>query len=67
MIKIESIAPQYNIDKDNQITHFLVDFKITKPKGGILRLYGQISYHSEILNLTAIEGKILYELKNILT
>ena len=69
MVKITNIAPQYKIDKDNQveISHYLVDFTITKKnKGEVLRLSGQMSYNNEILNLTAIQGKILYELKNIL-
>lgn len=69
MITLTSIAPQYKIDKDNQveISHYLVDFKITKKnKGEVLKLSGQMSYNSEILNLSAIQGKILFELKNIL-
>ena len=69
MIKIESIAPQYNIDKDNQVevSHYLVDFNITKKnKGEVLRLSGQITYHGELSDISSIQGKILYELKNIL-
>ena len=69
MLKITNIAPQYKIDKDNQVevSHYLVDFKITKKnKGEVLSLWGQISYHGELSDISSVEGKILFELKNIL-
>lgn len=69
MLKITNIAPQYKIDENNhiEISHYLVDFEICKKnKGEILRLSGQISLHTDVLDLSAIQGKILFELKTIL-
>ena len=68
MLKITNITPEYVIDQDGRssISHYLIDFRITKKnKGETLRLTGQITYSNEILDLSAISGKILFELKNI--
>jgi len=63
MIKIISIRPQFITDKNNitSVLYWKVDFKI---KQDHLQIYGTIDYTGE-LNLSAIQGKILYELKNI--
>ena len=65
MIKIVSIRPQFITDKDEieKVKFYQVDFKLNN---GRLSLFGTIDYQSEILNISAIQGKILYELKNIL-
>ena len=64
MIKIVSIRPQFITDKNNitSVLYWKVDFKI---KQDHLQIYGTIDYQSEILNISAIQGKILYELKNM--
>lgn len=69
MLRITNIAPQHKIDRNNQveISHYLVDFKIRKSiKGETFRLSGQMSLHTDTLDISAIRGKILYYLKNIL-
>ena len=66
--KIITISPQYNIDKNNQveISHYLVDFTITKKnKDDLFEVSGKITYRGE-LDIRTIQGKIAYEFKNII-
>ena len=67
MLTLTNITPRYKIDKDciRKVSHYLVDFTITKKnKGEVLILSGQITYRGE-LDIFSIQGKIAYELKNI--
>jgi len=64
MIRITTITPQYTTNQQTQETtvSYIVDFIITLNG---LKLNGSIPWKGSV-NLTAIRGKILHELINIL-
>jgi len=69
-IKINSIQPQYHIDHKNNITvpNFLVNFEARKKlaNGDTIRLAGEMC--SELsLDISAIKGKIMYHLKDLIS
>ena len=63
--KIINIQPKYKINLDNsiEIGHYIVEFSI-KDKDTLFEVSGKIVHRGE-LDISAIQGKILYELKNL--
>jgi len=69
-IKINTITPQYRIDEKNNITvpDYVVNFEARKKlaNGDTIRLAGEMC--SELsLDISAIKGKILYHLKDLIS
>ena len=68
-IKINSIQPQYRVDHKNNITlpNYLVSFDARKKlaNGDTIRLTGEM-YSDLSIDVSAIKGKIMYHLKDLI-
>ena len=65
MINIVNIRPHFITDKNGirKVSYYQVDFKTKKEN---IQIYGTMNYAGDISDISAIQGKILYELKNII-